>query len=49
MQANLEVIICDTLSIVSRLNYCSFQFVPRDCNRVVHDITKFALSSDSVT
>lgn len=42
--ANLEVIIQDFLSFISRFYFVSFNFIPSTRNRVAHDIAKYALS-----
>lgn len=43
VKANLEVVIKDSVYLASRLNPCSFNFVPRSCNRVANVIAKYAL------
>lgn len=42
--ANLEVIIQDFLSFISRFYSVSFNFMLNTCNRVAHEITKYTLS-----
>lgn len=44
MKACLEDIVRDALSVVSRFSSVSFQFVPRDGNRVANALAKYALS-----
>ncbi|KAI8560332.1 hypothetical protein RHMOL_Rhmol04G0247200 [Rhododendron molle] len=47
IKACLNVIVQDTLSFICHFLSCSFQFVPRNGNRVANAIAKFALSLDS--
>ncbi|KAI8549596.1 hypothetical protein RHMOL_Rhmol06G0037300 [Rhododendron molle] len=44
---HLEVIIRDTLSFDSRFNSCSFNFVPRNCNRVANILAKYTISLET--
>ncbi|KAJ8438788.1 hypothetical protein Cgig2_023822 [Carnegiea gigantea] len=41
LDAAIGVIICDILMLSSQFNFCAFQFIGRDGNRVAHTLVKF--------
>lgn len=43
-RANVDVIIIDSINLISCLHSCSICFIPCTCNRVIHEIAKYAPS-----